>query len=220
MRALVLAFAISAVTASAAAQPASNVSLDPGATLLNISAEGQSRRTPDVALFSSGVVTQGKTAGEAFSANAARMDAVIAALGRAGIAKRDLQTSAISLQPRYSDPQREAEVQARMERRPFVPPAEPAAPRIIGYEARNAEARTAAMRRARERAELYARAAGLRVSRIVSISEGGGYYPVQDVIVTGRTAGFAPPPPPPPTPVAPGELALGISLSVQFALER
>jgi uncharacterized protein YggE len=148
-----------------------------------------------------------------------------------------------------------------MERRPFVPPAEPAAPRIIGYEARNAvqirvrklndmgriidtlvsaganqvdgpsftlddpeaalnEARTAAMRRARERAELYARAAGLRVSRIVSISEGGGYYPVQDVIVTGRTAGFAPPPPPPPTPVAPGELALGISLSVQFALER
>jgi hypothetical protein len=43
---------------------------------------------------------------------------------------------------------------------------------------------------------------------------------VQDVIVTGRTAGFAPPPPPPPTPVAPGELALGISLSVQFALER
>ena len=81
------------------------------------------------------------------------------------------------------------------------------------------EARVAAVKDARARGELYARAAGLRISRTISISEGGGYYPVQPIMVTGRMAG-APPPPPPPSPVAPGELTLGATVSVQFALTR
>ena len=81
------------------------------------------------------------------------------------------------------------------------------------------EARVAAVKDARSRAELYARAAGLRISRTISISEGGGYYPVQPIMVTGRMAG-APPPPPPPSPVAPGELTLGATVSVQFALTK
>ncbi|HEV2568074.1 SIMPL domain-containing protein [Sphingomonas sp.] len=234
--------------------------LSPGATLLSITAEGQSRRTPDLALFSAGVVTTGTNAAEALSANATRMDRVIAALKRAGIEARDLQTSAVSLQPRYSDPEREAQIRARETRQPYIPPAQTEMPRIIGYEARNTlnirvrrlanmgriidtlvteganqidgpsftvdeqrealdEARTEAAANARARAELYAKAAGLRVSRILSISEGGGFYPVSQIVVTGRTAG-APPPPPPPTPIAPGEVALGISLSVQFELTR
>ncbi len=73
------------------------------------------------------------------------------------------------------------------------------------------------MREARSRAELYVRAAGLRISRILSISEGGGYYP-QPIVVTGRMAGAPPAPPPPPSPVAPGELMLGATVSIQFAL--
>lgn len=83
------------------------------------------------------------------------------------------------------------------------------------------EARTEALRRARDRAELYARAAGLRVARIVSISEGGGVYPVSDIVVTGTVAAYgAPPPPPPPSPVQPGRLALQAAVSVQFELIR
>src|SRR3546814_15834399 len=39
------------------------------------------------------------------------------------------------------------------------------------------EARTAALAKARQRAELYAKAAGLRVKRIISISEGGAVSP-------------------------------------------
>jgi hypothetical protein len=38
--------------------------------------------------------------------------------------------------------------------------------------------------------------------------------------VTGMARGVGAPPPPPPSPVAPGELQLGVNLSVQFALER
>jgi uncharacterized protein len=229
-----------------------------GATLLSVTAEGQSRRTPDLALFSAGVVTQGANAAEALSANSARMDRVVASLKRAGIAERDLQTSAISLQPRYSDPERNAQLRARETRQPYAPPTELA--RIVGYEARNTlqvrvrklgemgriidalvaeganqvdgpsftvddqraaldEARVEAIGNARSRAELYARAAGLKVSRILSISESGGFYPVQAITVTAMRGGPGAPPPPPP-PIAAGEVALGVSLSVQFELTR
>ena len=58
----------------------------------------------------------------------------------------------------------------------------------------------------------------MRVARILAISEGGGYYPVQQVFAVGESRGMAPPAPPPP--VAPGELTLSVSVSVQFELTR
>jgi len=239
--------------------------LGPNSALLSLSAEGRSRRTPDLALFNAGVVTQAANATEALSDNNRKMERVIAALKRAGIPDRDIQTSAVSLQPRYSNPELEAQIRARELRQPYVPPTEPA--RIIGYEARNSvqvrvrklgqmgkiidtliseganqvdgpsftldeprsaqdEARREAIAVGRERAELYARAAGMRVNRILSISEGGGYYPVQQaIVVTGGRFGGPPPPPPPPmpergSPVSPGELELGVSVSMQFELTR
>lgn len=254
-----MAFTLLAASTASVVQaqlPAPSPVLDREETLLVVSGEGQSRRIPDVALFSAGVVTQGKTGGEALSANATRMDDVVKALKRAGIAERDIQNSALSLQPQYSNPEQEAQARARTMREPYVPPVQPA--RIIGYEARNNvqvrvrklgemgriidtlvaaganqvdgpsftldepkaaldEARMEAVREARSRAELYARAAGLRISRILSISEGGGYY-AQPVVVTGRMAAPPPAPPPPPSPVAPGELTLGATVSIQFAL--
>ena len=62
----------------------------------------------------------------------------------------------------------------------------------------------------------------MRVVRLLSMSEGGGYYPVQQVFVgamRGESEG-QPPPPPPPAPVSAGELTLGVSLSMQFELAR
>lgn len=253
--------ALFVATAAAAQQPTPTLTVTPGETLLNVSAEGRSRRQPDLAIFSAGVVTQAKTAGEALTANAQRMDAVIAALKRAGIAERDIQTSTLTLQPQYTQPRPPEPYPRREPGGAVIEPAEPQAPRIIGYEARNSvqvrvrrlgemgrvidtlvsaganqvdgpsftveepepaldEARVAAMQRARERAELYARAAGLRVGRIISISEQGGYFPVMEqIVVTGYRGGPAAPPPPP-SPVQPGEVALGVNLSVQFALVR
>ena len=251
---------IAAAPLPALAQPVTTpiAPLGPNSALLSLTAEGQSRRTPDLALFNAGVVTQARTAGEALAENSRRMDAVIAALRRAGVAERDIQTSAISLQPRYSNPELEAQLRARQMREPYVSPPEPRAPTIIGYEAHNNvqvrvrrlgemgriidtlieaganqvngpsftldepaaaldEARVEAVATARQRAEIYARAAGMRVARILAISEGGGYYPVQQLFAVGE-ARAAPPAPPPP--VAPGELTLGVSVSVQFELVR
>lgn len=260
---LAIAAALAAFAATAAvAQPAAPSGVTPSANLalLNITAEGRSTRAPDLVSFNAGVVTRGKTAGEAMAANAQRMAQVVAALRRGGVAERDIQTSALSLQPQYHQPPRERPV--RQPDGSVIEPPEPAPPRIIGYEARNTvtvrvrrvndmggildtlvaaganqvdgpyftvdqpdaagdEARADAMRTALRRAELYAREAGYRTARILTISEGGGYYPVaRDIIVTGSVGGGAMAPPPPPVPVQPGEMAIGVSLSVQFALER
>src|SRR5687768_15565865 len=95
-------FLAASSAASAQTTPSVQVTpLGPNSALLSLSAEGSSRRTPDIAMFSAGVVSQGATASQALADNSRQMDSVIAALKRAGITDRDIQTSAISLQPRY-----------------------------------------------------------------------------------------------------------------------
>ena len=266
MRRLVAFSILTAAAGSPAiAQSQASVSispLGPNSALLSLTAEGRSRRVPDLALFNAGVVTQAANATEALADNSRKMNRVVDALKRAGIADRDIQTSAVSLQPRYTNPDLEAQIRARQTGQPYVPSNEP--PRIIGYEARNSvqvrvrqlgqmgkiidtliaqganqvdgpsftldeprtaqdEARREAVSIGRQRAELYAQATGMRVARLLSISEGGGYYPVQQaIVVTGSRIGGPPPPPAPErdSPISPGELELGVSVSMQFELTR
>lgn len=211
-------------------------------TLLTVSADGRSNRVPDLAVFSAGVTTQGATAGEAMSANAAAMTRVIAALKKAGVAEKDIQTSSIQLNPVYGRPVVDQNGQMAQE------------PRIVGYQALNLvtirardiknfgkvldalvasganqisgpsfqmadatgamdEARVNAIKAARARAELYARSAGLRVVRIVSISE-GGYNPPQPkyAMMEARSADAAS------TPIQAGEVEAQVSVTVQFEL--
>lgn len=232
-----------ALPVAAQAQTAQPV-LAANATLLSLTAQGKSTRTPDLAVFNAGVVTQGTTASEALAANSAAMNRVIATLKKASIADKDIQTSQISLNPVYSQPEYGPNGVPRQE------------PRITGYQAVNNvtirsrnvagfgkvldalvasganqvngpsfqmaepaaamdEARLDAMKNARARAELYARAAGLRVVRIVSISESGGYSPPQPVYARAMKAemvGAAP------TPIAVGEVEAEVSVNVQFEL--
>lgn len=217
-----------------------------GNTLLNIAAEGKVARTPDLAVFSAGVTTQGKTAGEALTENAQRMAAVIAALRKAGIAERDIQTSNLSVNPVYGQPKRLPDGSY-----------EQTDPVIIGYQATNQvsvrqrkldqygkvidtlvsaganqvngpsfqidspegaldEARVAAMSKARARADLYAKAAGLRVVRVLSISENGGFAPPpQPPIMFAREAMSSAPKA---SPVAAGELEMTVTVNVSYEL--
>ena len=69
------------------------------------------------------------------------------------------------------------------------------------------------MRKARARAELYASAAGLKVVRIVSISESGGYAPPMPVAYAKVSMAEAAS-----TPVAPGEVEANVNVTVQFEL--
>lgn len=241
--------------------PAPPLEVAPGNSVFTVSAEGKTIREPDLAMFSAGVTTQGATAAAALGENSRAMDRVIAALRKAGIAERDIQTSNLSIQPVYADPNRDAIMASRMSGQPYVPPPpEQQVPRIIGYQASNNvavrqrdlrrfgtvidtlagaganqisgpmfqldnpdptldQARLEAVKTARARAELYAGATGLRIVRILSLNESGGYYGppavqfARDITVTASA-----PPPPPPSPVQPGELQMTTTVTMQFEL--
>ena len=164
-------------------------------TTLTITAEGHVDRAPDVADLSGGVVTQASTAAAALAANAARMKSVVAAVRRAGLADRDIQTSGLSLAPqyRYADGQAPVltgyqvtntvalKVRALADAGRLVDALVAAgANQVNGPSFRVDDAagtldaaRTAAVATARARAQLYAAAAGMHVARIRSIVEGG-----------------------------------------------
>jgi uncharacterized protein YggE len=206
-------------------------------TRLDIVAEGEMTRTPDLATISAGVVTQAATAGTAMTENATRMTATISALKRAGVADRDIQTSSISLSPqyRYADNQppvitgyqasNQVSIRFRDVRRAgsiLDTLVAQGANQISGPnlsvdhpEAALDEARTAAIAKARARAELYAKAAGLSVKRILSISEGGDVTPPRPMPMMAmamRKAGAD-------TGIEAGEQRLAVSVSVTFELQ-
>lgn len=216
----------------------------PGATVLTVQAEGRSTRAPDLAVFSAGVTSEGKTASEALSANARQMNATLAALKASGVAARDIQTSNLSVSPVYGQPRRLPDGTTEGD------------PVIVGYRATNQvqvkqrdlsrygqtidtlvkaganqvdgpsfqldkpdaamdEARVAAVTKARARAELYARAAGLKVSRVLTISETGGYSPAPPMLYARAEKMMAAAAP---SPVAAGELDLTASVTITFEL--
>ena len=70
---------------------------------ITVSGTATSRAVPDQATFSFGVQTEGASAKAALDANSARMALVIAALKRAGIAEKDLQTQDVSVMPRQNE---------------------------------------------------------------------------------------------------------------------
>jgi len=71
---------------------------------LSVTGTGIVSATPDMATVTSGVTTQGPTAGEALAANSKAMADLLAALTAAGIADKDVQTSNFSVNPNYIYP--------------------------------------------------------------------------------------------------------------------
>jgi uncharacterized protein YggE len=240
MRTLILAAALAAsalplAPAFAQGQPGTIV-LD--GTRLDVVATGEVSRVPDIARITAGVVTVAPTATAALAQNATQMASVRAALKRAGIADRDIQTSSINLYPDYRQD------------------AQGINPQITGYRASNEvsvrfrdiaatgrildalvaqganqingpmlaidkpeaaldEARTQALANARARAALYARALGKKVGRILSISEAGANYAPPVIMMRQAARGNVADS----TSVDPGEQSVAISLSVSFELE-
>lgn len=231
---------LSSIASLACASPAmAQTALAPVAvtdgTVLEVVAEGRTTRVPDIATINAGVVTQAATATAAMADNSRRMAGVLAALKKAGIAPRDIATSAIALNAQFR----------YVENQPPV---------LTGYQATNTvtvrfrdiaasgrildalvaqganqidgpalsldnadaamdEARTDAVKRARARAELYARAAGLSVARILSISEAGSTAPPPGPVVYAMAKREAD------TAVMPGEASVTATVSVRFLLK-
>jgi len=209
----------------------------PDGTLLDITATGKTTRVPDLATIRAGVVTQAPTAAAALSDNANRMSAVLSALKRAGIQPRDVATANVSLQPQYRYEDNKPPVITGYQATNTVSIrfrdiaksgaildalVAQGANQIDGPnlsldqpDAALDEARVDAVKRAQARAQLYAKAAGLSVSRILAIAEGGE---------------IAGPPPPMPvyrmaaakaadTQVMPGESDVTVTITVRFLLK-
>jgi uncharacterized protein len=207
-------------------------------TRLDIQARGESRAVPDIAVISAGVVTQAADAQTAMRDNAARMNRVIAALKQAGIADKDIQTTSVSLSPQYRYQQNEvpeitgyqANNQVTVRFREIGKSGavldalvKQGANQINGPtlmvdkpEAAQDAARIAAMKTARVRADIYASAAGMKIKRIVSISESveysGGPQPMMARMAMADGAEAK-------TSIAPGEQSIGVTVSVVYELQ-
>lgn len=100
-----LAVAASAATLAAQAMATPNA---PGSCakpgVLSVSGHGESRVAPDQMMISLGVTTQAETAAQAMRDNTDRQQAVLEALGQAGIGSGDIQTSGLSLNPMMNYP--------------------------------------------------------------------------------------------------------------------
>ena len=204
-------------------------------TRLSVTAEGRVTRPPDYVGIDAGVTNEAPTATEAIRQNAARMEAIRAALRRAGIADRDIRTSSISLQPQW----REVDNQPRLFtgymasnqlgiRFRDIGSAGRVIDTLVGAgvnqiqgpnlgierpEAALDEARALAVANARARADLYARALGMRIRRVVSISESANSSPMAN-FANARTARFVAQ-----TEIDPGVQALTIDVTMVFELE-
>jgi uncharacterized protein len=68
---------------------------------ITVTGTGRVESIPDEALFSLGVTTEGESARAALAANSAAMRRVLAALERAGVDAKDVQTETVSVAPDY-----------------------------------------------------------------------------------------------------------------------
>ena len=209
-------------------------------TTLSISTQATVNREPDIAFITAGVQTEAPTASEAMRKNAQQMTGVFNALKNAGVDDKDMQTSNFSLQPRYDYNNRNnsppkligytASNQLSVKVRDLEHLGQTMDALVSAggntfsglrfaldddSEVRD-EARTNAMKEATERAELYADAAGLKVLRIVTISEGGGYNPGPQPMMAMRMASDESAS----TPIAAGEVGYTANVSVVFELGK
>jgi len=242
MKSALAMMALAATSLPAAAIAQTSVTIAETAPVVTLNVTETVEAAPDQAVVGTGVQTRAPTATQAMRDNAAKMDRLIATLAKAGIPKKDIQTSGINLSAQYDYSNRDGQ---------------PAGPRFIGYEASNqltiklhdvkkvgplldtlveagatnvngpsfsienpapmlAQARAAALKSAKAQADFYAQAAGYRSARLVSISESnsGGNPPVPMMAQRFKADAAEA------TPVEPGQVGSSVTLTVQYALER
>ncbi len=198
--------------------------------LITVTGQASVAVAPDTAMIRIGVSSQGKTAREASDANAKRMTAVLAAIKASGIAERDIQTSRLSLQPQY-DPNKGGtarllgfqvtnqlsirihnidQLPAILDRAIAAGANEMSGIAFIVSEQSKLldQARDDAIADAKRKAELYARAAGAKLGRVVAITEEGAPAPPRPMQAMRAGA----------VPVAPGEQTLRATVTVSYEL--
>ncbi|MCZ8316500.1 SIMPL domain-containing protein [Phreatobacter sp.] len=202
-----------------------------------VQGEGQASAAPTEAFIAGGTQIQARTAREAMDGNARAMRQVQEALRQAGIADRDVATSALSLQPQVEYPSGGrprvtgyvAGHRLRVRLRDLATLGDvldrmvaAGANQIDGlqlsvpdWSAKVDEAREAAVADARRKAEVLAKAAGARLGKVLSITESGGSMPAPMAVARPRSASYASGES---VPVATGDQTFRLSVSIAWEL--
>lgn len=208
---------------------------------ISLTGSGQVSAAPDMAMVTSGVISQADSARDALTANTRSMSSLIAAIKSAGIEARDIQTAGFSVSPRYAQ-QKVRENQWE-------------SPKIVGYQVNNGvsvrvrdlsklgrlldamvseganningisflvsdadtrrdEARTAAVADVRRKAELYAEAAGVGLGKILSITENSHGRPPQPMMMEARKAMDVS------VPIETGEETIGVEVNITWEIDQ
>jgi uncharacterized protein YggE len=204
--------------------------------LLTVSGEGEVSATPDQAQLSAGVVSEAKTAADALAQNSRQMNAVFAALKHMGVPDKSIQTSGFSVSPQYppynsKEPrhiigyQVANSVSVKLDDLTKLGPALDALVAADANDVNNisfsirdshallAKAREAAVKDAMTKAETYARAAGVTLGPIASISESGSPAPRPMMMRAAMAMDGGNPPP-----VAAGEQTVSASITMAWEI--
>jgi hypothetical protein len=226
--------------ASAAGAQDPVIALARGEVLLKVDAEGEFLVRPDMMSVSAGVVTTGRTAKEALAANSALANRLIAAVRASGVEPRDVQTAELAVNPQFArdkgaendgedsirriigyvarnrltirlrDLRRAADIVDGL----FQAGANEVGGPYFGVQDRMPAlkgARRAAVTEARAQADDYAEALGMRIARVLRVSERDNS--VQDdgtIIVTGSRVR--------PAPIEPGEISVTTHVWIDYAM--
>ncbi len=206
------------------------------ATTLHVSAEGEVKAKPDLAVINVGVRVEAPTAAAALAQNRTQMNAALAALKAQGVPESDIQTSNLNLEPQYNFDkgtrhltgyQAANTVSAKLHEMKRIGGVVDAlvvagANQIDGISFQVADSKpleAAAQREAvkalQAKAELLAEAAGYHLQRLVRLSEGGGngFSPPMAAPMARMVAQSA-------TTVEPGELSVRVTVSGTYELSR
>ena len=205
--------------------------------LLTVSGQGEVKSVPDTANLSAGVTTTAVSAKEALAANSRAMNAVFDTLKRLGVADKDMQTSNFSVEPQYQMckpntpcPRRVVSYQVSntVDVAVDIGKAGPVLDALVSsgsnqiggidFSIRDpkpllTQARAVAVKDAIDRAETYAKAAGITLGPIQSIQEGGTTAP-RPMFKAMAVTGYAAAPP-----VAAGEETTSASVTITWAIQ-
>ena len=204
-----------------------------------VTGEGRVDVAPDLATISLGVTNEADTAKEALDANTAALQAAIDRLKAAGIEDRDIQTSGLSLGPRYdynrTNPDGSAQITGFIASnmvtvRVRVLDQLGAVLDAVVTDGANTlggvsfglqepdpvldEARKDAVADARRKAELYAAAAGVTLGKVRSIAEQSGFavpmpMPMAEASLSKAAA---------PVPIAGGEVSVTANVTIVYEI--
>lgn len=231
---IVVGAPVASITPGSAVAQVALAPLAANETLLSVEAEGVAKARPDLMLLTAGVVTTGATAQNAVAENNRQLAAMLAAVRTAGIEASDIRTTNFSVKPRFAGDDREdavitgyvasnqVEIRFRDLSRAdalittlFAAGANSVGGPRFGLSdavSTTRSAERAALAAARVEAENYASALGMRIARVLRVSDRQFSTDrwSDAIVVTGSRVQ--------PTPIEPGEIEVEAKVFVDFAL--